>query len=79
MITVNMHEAKTRLSALVKAVETNGETVLLCRQGKPVAQISAVSRRKIDRLTPDPRLKPLAINYDPAEPLTEAEWPSKYR
>jgi hypothetical protein len=31
MITANMHEAKTRLSALVKAVEERNETVILCR------------------------------------------------
>ena len=33
MITVNMHEAKTRLSELVKAVEDRNEVVVLCRDG----------------------------------------------
>ncbi|PYV04352.1 MAG: antitoxin, partial [Acidobacteria bacterium] len=34
MITVNMHEAKTRLSELVKAVEERNEIVVLCRDGR---------------------------------------------
>ena len=34
MITVNMHEAKTRLSELVDAAE-HGEVVILCRRGQP--------------------------------------------
>ena len=45
MITVNMHEAKTRLSELVKAVEEQNETVVLCRDGREVAEI----RRRIKR------------------------------
>ena len=48
MITVNMHEAKTRLSELVKAVEERNETVVLCRDGREVAEI----RRRIKRLRP---------------------------
>jgi prevent-host-death family protein len=79
MITVNMHEAKTRLSELVKAVEEGQETVVICRGGAPVAELKAIPPRKVNRLKPDLRLKPIAINYDPTEPLTEDEWPSEYR
>jgi prevent-host-death family protein len=79
MITVNMHEAKSRLSELVKAVEESGEIILICRQGEPVAQLRGVEETKVDRLTPDATLKPIAINYDPTEPLTEDEWPSESR
>jgi antitoxin (DNA-binding transcriptional repressor) of toxin-antitoxin stability system len=39
MITVSMHDAKTRLSELVKAVEERNETVVLCRDGREVAEI----------------------------------------
>jgi antitoxin (DNA-binding transcriptional repressor) of toxin-antitoxin stability system len=46
VITVNMHEAKTRLSELVRAVEELGETVILCRDGEEVAEIR---RRKRSR------------------------------
>lgn len=38
MTTVNMHEAKTRLSSLVAKVEA-GEEVVISRDGKPVAKL----------------------------------------
>ena len=82
MITVNMHEAKTRLSELVKAVETEGETVILCRNGQEVAEIRAVRRKPINRMLilPDPSLQvKLAPGYDPAEPLSDDEWPPECR
>ena len=78
VITVNMHEAKTRLSELVKAVEAHGETVILCRNGSRVAEIRAVKRKRVDRMRilPDPALRvELVPGYDPAEPLSEGEWP----
>jgi prevent-host-death family protein len=85
MIKVNMHEAKTRLSELVKAVEEHGETVILQRHGKPVAEIHAYGSRGHSSgdardLSPDPALEPvLAPGYDPAEPLTDDEWPAELR
>ena len=83
MITINMHEAKTRLSALVKAVEENGETIILCRNGKEVAEIvrRCPEPKPFKRnLTPDPSLRvTFAPGYDPTEPLTEDEWPSECR
>lgn len=78
MITVNMHEAKSRLSELVKAVETRHETVVLCRAGEPVAELRAVAKRKGSRLRFDPSLKP-TLHYDPTEPLAEDEIPAEYR
>lgn len=82
MITVNMHEAKTRLSELVKVVETEGETVILCRNGIQVAELRAVTKRPVNRMLipPDPALRvKLAPGYDPSEPLSEDEWPSDCR
>ncbi|HET9436667.1 MAG TPA: type II toxin-antitoxin system prevent-host-death family antitoxin [Gaiellaceae bacterium] len=38
MVVVNMHEAKTRLSELVRRVEA-GEKVVLARNGTPVAEL----------------------------------------
>jgi prevent-host-death family protein len=38
VVVVNMHEAKSRLSELVRLVE-QGEKVVLARNGKPVAEI----------------------------------------
>ncbi len=80
-----MHEAKTRLSELVKAVEDRGETVILQRHGKPVAEIHPYSslggRDSAERdLSPDPALAPrLAAGYDPSEPLADDEWPAELR
>lgn len=41
MRTVNMHEAKTHLSRLVKAA-ANGEPFIIARAGKPLAKVVAV-------------------------------------
>jgi antitoxin (DNA-binding transcriptional repressor) of toxin-antitoxin stability system len=80
MITVNMHEAKTRLSELVKAVEERNETVVLCRDGREVAEIRRVKRHRARNLTPDPRFRvEFAPGYRPTEPLTEDEWPETVR
>lgn len=77
-----MHEAKTRLSELVKAIEERGETVVLCRDGVEVAEIRRRAKRRgaIRDLTPDPRLRvEFAADYDPTEPLSEDEWPAGLR
>jgi prevent-host-death family protein len=73
MITVNVHEAKTNLSSLLAQVEDKGEPVLICRNGKPVANL--VPHRPAKRnLKPHPRLSKIKIKYDPTEPLTAEEW-----
>lgn len=83
MITANMHEAKSRLSELVKAVEEKGEIIILCRNGKEVAEIHPRKKavaEPIRRLTPDPSLCPIFTpGYDPAEPATDEEWPEESR
>jgi prevent-host-death family protein len=72
-----MHEAKTRLSELVKAVEENNEVVILCRDGREVAEIRSRSkRRRVRNLKPDPRYRvEFAAGYQPDEPLQPDEWP----
>lgn len=77
MVTVNTHEAKTRLSALLALVEEKGEKVLICRHGRPVAELSKAGRKKSrNRLATDPSLR-VQLNYDPAEPLAEEEFPTQ--
>ena len=78
MIAVNMHEAKTQLSKLV-ASALNGEEVVLCSHGSPKARIVPIAPGPTARnLKPDPLLAPrLAPGYDPAEPLSEDEFPSE--
>lgn len=83
MITVNLSEARRRLSQLIKAIEEEGEVVILLRNGQPVAEIRphvSSTLRPIRHLVPDPRLRPiLAPGYDPTEPASEEEWPEDCR
>ncbi len=69
---LNIHEAKTRLSALLMDVEQKGETFLICRNGRPVAEL--IPYKKRNRLEYHPVLSKISINYDPTEVLTESEW-----
>jgi antitoxin (DNA-binding transcriptional repressor) of toxin-antitoxin stability system len=77
---VNMQTAKTHLSELVKAVEEENETVVLCRNGKPVAELKRPARTVSNRLKPAPRLRvKFARGFDPAQPAAEQDWPKKAR
>ncbi len=80
MIFVNIHEAKTKLSALIAKLE-KGEKVRICRNGKPVADLLPINSQgeKGSRLVKHPVLSKIKINYDPTEPLTDEEWPEQYR
>ncbi len=78
MITVNTHKAKSTLSKLLTAVEKKGEIVLICRNGKPIAEMKAFSTT--GRLTSNPDLKvTFAPGFNPTEPATEADWPEENR
>jgi antitoxin (DNA-binding transcriptional repressor) of toxin-antitoxin stability system len=80
VITVNTHEAKTKLSALLAAIEEKGEVVLICRNGEPVAEMRAAKPLRPNRLKPDPSLKvSFAPGFDPAEPAMEEDWPEECR
>ena len=73
---VNVHEAKTRLSALMAAVEA-GERVVIARDGKPAVELVPHREEAIDRtpgvLAADPAWR--EWTYDPAvfAPLTTDE------
>lgn len=72
MKTLNIDEARTRLSAVLAEVETKGEEFLICRNGKPIARLAP--HRARSRLTPHPVFGRIRIDYDPTEPLTEDDW-----
>jgi len=74
MISVNTHEAKTQLSRLLAAVERKGEVVVICRNGKPVAELRAV-RTVHDPLAVHPDLAATRILGDITEPLDPDGWP----
>jgi len=70
---VNIHEAKTKLSALLAEVEAKGEKILVCRHGKPIADL--VLHRKSNRLELHSVMRKIRIDYDLTEPLAKDEWP----
>ncbi len=81
MIQVNTHEAKTKLSALLLAVEERGETVVICRNQKPVAELRRISAASHAFLPPHPDLQPIAVSpeFDPTAGVSESDWPEGAR
>ncbi len=49
MISVNVHEAKTHLSRLLKRVAA-GEEIIISKAGKPMAKLSPLSKPQTDRV-----------------------------
>jgi antitoxin (DNA-binding transcriptional repressor) of toxin-antitoxin stability system len=76
VIRVNTQEAKTRLSALLAAVE-RGETVVICRNGAPIAELRRVLR-VADPLAQSPRLQGVVFHEDPSAPLRPEDWPDAF-
>ena len=74
---LNIHETKTHLSSLLKEIEETGERIVVCRNGKPVADLSA--HKPASRLEQDPVLAQTRINYDPTESASEEYWPKSAR
>ncbi|MHB8893989.1 MAG: type II toxin-antitoxin system Phd/YefM family antitoxin [Candidatus Geothermincolia bacterium] len=77
MKTVNVHEAKTRLSAILSEIERTSEPVMICRYGVPVADL--VPHVHPDRILPHPVMRRISVAYNPIEPLAEDEWPAEER
>ncbi len=74
MIKVNTHEAKTRLSELLAAVEQKGEWICICRSGKPVAELRPVRKTEFT-FKPHPRLGKIRFFENPSLPLGPKDWP----
>ena len=75
MAVVNVHEAKTTLSALLARAQA-GEDIVIARNGKPVARLTALpgqARRQPGSWRADPAWA--AFRFDPGQfaPMTEAE------
>jgi antitoxin (DNA-binding transcriptional repressor) of toxin-antitoxin stability system len=77
MKTVNVHEAKTHFSSLLARLEENSETIVICRNGEPVADL--VPHQRKSRITSHAALGKMRIDYDPVEPLSPDEWPEAAR
>lgn len=79
MISVNTHEAKTRLSELLLKVEKKHEVVLICRNGIPVAELLPWKKTPTNPLKQSAKLKKVVFHEDPSLPLSKDEWPSSQR
>ena len=77
MKTVNVHEAKTHFSRLLAQLEGNSQTIVICRNGEPVADL--IPHRAANRTKAHPVLMKIKIGYDPVEPLSTDEWPEASR
>jgi antitoxin (DNA-binding transcriptional repressor) of toxin-antitoxin stability system len=77
MKTVNVHQAKTHFSSLLATVEQAGESLVICRNGVPVADL--VPHQRATRVKTHPVLGKIKIGYDPVEPLATDEWPEAVR
>lgn len=78
MIKVNTHEAKTQLSKLLAVVEERGEVVVVCRGGKPIAELRPIRHRR-GGLEQNPKLAPVTFREDPSLPLAPEDWPDNQR
>jgi antitoxin (DNA-binding transcriptional repressor) of toxin-antitoxin stability system len=79
MITVNTHEAKTGFSSLLKKVEEDNETIIVCRNGHPIAEIHAVSKATAIALPAVDKKLAVKLMYDPTEPLDAEDLPDDCR
>lgn len=76
MIIVNIHDAKTRLSQLLLAIEQQHQTVRICRNGKPIADLVPVQGIP-NPLQIHPDIAKIKLKYDPTQPLSKDEWSEK--
>ena len=71
-VQVNVHEAKTQLSALIARVEA-GEEVVIARRGKPVVRLAAVEAPERRRMGFLPYTVPDSF-WDPLPDDELARW-----
>lgn len=72
---LNIHEAKTKLSAVLMQIEKTGKSVVICRNGKPVAELRSFKPHKEGhRLGTHPVMGKIRIGYDPIDDLSDDEW-----
>ncbi len=75
---VNIYDAKARLSKLIAEIEKDGLPVIICRNGKPIADL--VPHREVtDPLQQDPELTGAIYYADPCSQVTEEDWPEASR
>lgn len=76
---VNIHEAKTNLSKLLSKLEKDGGTVVICRYGKPIAELTSKKHFTHQKREKHPILSKIKIKGDITAPLSEEDWPIEFR
>lgn len=71
MTTVNIHDAKTHLSKLLRRV-MNGEKIIIAKAGKPIAVLSPIAETPVQRIPGNDAGK-VVISADFDAPLPEFE------
>ena len=81
MLSVNTHEAKTKLSALIARVEQTGEEIVICRNGKPVARLGPVDKKIGDPLAKHPELRGIRFvgDEEATAPIDPEFWPPEHQ
>jgi prevent-host-death family protein len=65
---VNVHEAKTRFSKLLKRVQL-GEEIVIAKAGRPVARLAPLARPPLARRQPGSAKGRVTVNADFDAPL----------
>jgi prevent-host-death family protein len=69
---VNMHEAKTRLSALVQR-STRGEKIIIAKDGVPLVRLVPIKKNKTAKRVFGQLKGKITMRADFKKPLSEAE------
>lgn len=73
MKTLCISEQDASLFSALTEIEERGEIFIICRNGRPVADLIPHTRKS--RRVPHPVMSAVRINYDPTETLSPDEWP----
>lgn len=73
MIIINTHEAKTKLSQLLAMIEQQKEIIRICRNGKPIADLSPILEI-VDPFKQHDKLINVKLLYNPTEHSSNTDY-----
>jgi len=72
MSKVSAEEIEAKFAEFLAAVEA-GDTIVVCRDSKPVAELKPLPNTG-SRLRTNPALRPVVFHEDPTKPLAPEDW-----
>lgn len=75
---INIYEAKTKLSQIIRDIEESKQKVIICKNGKPVVDM-VIHQKKEYPLRQNEELLGAQYLVDPCEGVTEEDWPTEQR